>query len=239
MRPKAGGKSGRRFSKRSGWVRTCCSATLRAVSPRNGGLPGQHVVASHAQAVDVAARIELPAFDLLRAHVQRRAHGDAHLRELQRLFPAADAGQTEIGHFHFAGAGEHDIFRLDVAVDDAAVGGFAQGGGHLPDDGQAHLHIGRALAGNVLRQVLPFDIFLGDVMEVVNQPDFVNLHDVGLHQRRGGLGFHVEPADVGIVGGQFPFEHFERHLAAERTLLGQIHIGHRPATQPPQQAIIA
>ena len=71
------------------------------------------------------------------------------------------------------------------------------------------------------------------------QADFVNLHDVGLHQRRGRLGFHVEAADIRIVGRQFPFEHLEGYLSAQRPLLGQIHIGHCPAPEPAQQAIIA
>ncbi len=47
-----------------------------------GRLAAEHVVAGDAQAVDVAARIERLALDLLGAHVQRRAHRDADLREL-------------------------------------------------------------------------------------------------------------------------------------------------------------
>ena len=49
-----------------------------------------------------------------------------------------------------------------------------------------------------LRQILPFDIFLGDVVHAVDAADLVNLHDVGVHQRRGGLRFHVEAAHVSL-----------------------------------------
>ena len=45
--------------------------------------------------------------------------------------------------------------------------------------------------------------------------------------------------DVGGVGGQVAREHLERHLPAQRHLLGQIDLGHRPPAQPPQQAIVA
>ena len=43
---------------------------------------GQHVVAGHAERVDVAPRIERLAFDLLGAHVERRAQRDADLGQV-------------------------------------------------------------------------------------------------------------------------------------------------------------
>ena len=88
-------------------------------------LAGEHVVGGDAERIDVAARIELAAFDLLGAHVERRAHRDADLREVGAAV-ALHAGQAEVGDFHFAAAGEHDVFGLDVAVDDAFAGRFGR-----------------------------------------------------------------------------------------------------------------
>ena len=42
------------------------------------------MVGGDAKRVEVAAGVNGPALDLLRAHVERRAHGDAGLREVVR-----------------------------------------------------------------------------------------------------------------------------------------------------------
>ena len=97
----------------------------------------------------------------------------------------------------------------------------------------------RPAAAHQLAQILPGDIFLGDVVQSLGAADFVNLHDIGMHQCRGGLGFHVEAADIGVVFRQLALEHLERDLPAQRLLLGQIDIGHAAAAQPAQQPIVA
>ena len=65
-------------------------------------MAGQHVVAGDAERIDVAPRIDGPPFDLLGAHVERRAHRDADLRQVQGLAVAGHAGQAEVGDFHLA-----------------------------------------------------------------------------------------------------------------------------------------
>ena len=76
-------------------------------------------------------------------------------------------------------------------------------------------------------------------MDAVDAADLVDLHDIGVQQGGGGLGFQMEAADIAGVGRQFALQHLERDLAAQRPLLGQIDFGHRPAPQPAQQPIIA
>jgi hypothetical protein len=78
---------------------------------------GQHLEQHDAQAVQVAARIELLAVPLLRAHVVRRAEDQPGIGdlELQRLV----LGEPEINQRHLLIDPQHDVAGLEVAVQDA------------------------------------------------------------------------------------------------------------------------
>jgi len=71
-----------------------------------------------AKRVDVAARVEPAAFELLGRHVGRRADDDPDARQRRRV-DAARPGQPEVEQPDGAVGGDHDVARLDVAVDDA------------------------------------------------------------------------------------------------------------------------
>lgn len=78
----------------------------------------QHVVARHAERIDIGPRIDRLPLHLLGAHVERRAHGHAALCQMH-LIRTEDTRQTEVGHFDFALTGQQDVFRFDVAVNNA------------------------------------------------------------------------------------------------------------------------
>ena len=203
-------------------------------------MAGQHVVARDTKRIEVAPRIDSPPFHLLRAHVQRRSHRDADLRQVQRFAVAHDAGQAKIGDLHLAARRNHDVFRLDVAMNDLLLGRFVQTGGHLANDVHRLDCIDPVpQPSQKLLQVLARHIFLGNVVGAVAATDFVNLHDVGMDQLRGRLGFVLEAANISIVTGQILPQHLQGNLPAERQMFGQIDLGHAPAPQPPQQLIIA
>ena len=46
-------------------------------------------------------------------------------------------------------------------------------------------------------------------------------------------------SDVGAVAGQRRLQHLQRHLPAERLLLGEIDLGHAAGAEAPQDAIVA
>ena len=98
----------------------------------------------------------------------------------------------------------------------------------------AVLSVGRTMARKPLLEVLPGHVLLGDEMDTVDAADFVNLHDVRVHERRGRPCLVVKPVDVGLVLGQAPFQDLEGHLSTQRYLLGQIDIGHAAPPQAPQ-----
>ena len=90
----------------------------------------------------------------------------------------------------------------------------------------------RAAAAGDFAQIAAGHVFLHDVVDALVLADFVDLHDAGMHQCGGGAGFVMKPADIVRIAGQLFVEHLERDLPAERKLLGQIDLGHRPAAKP-------
>src|SRR5262245_60120260 len=96
---------------------------------------------------------------LLRAHVSRRADGEAGTRYALTAGRVGRAGDAEVAHErvdrqHFtrvtdgaslATAGEQDVFRLDVAMDDAVRVGVGERVRDLPGDAKRLRRIDPAL----------------------------------------------------------------------------------------------
>ena len=111
---------------------------------------GQQVVERAAQAVDVGADVGLLGVDgLLRGDVVGRAEHLALVRQaaVDRLL-AGHLGQAEVEHLDdrpVALAGEHQVARLDVAVDHAVLVGVLQAQRRLVDEVAGVGHRQRAL----------------------------------------------------------------------------------------------
>ena len=120
-----------------------------------GGRTAEHVIARHSQRIDVGPQVDLAAVDLLGAHVQRRPHRDAVLRQVDPLALLRELGQTEIGHFHLSLAGDHDVFGLDVAMHDAGVVRSLQGRSDLPDDADGEGQSGGPFRARNSRRFIP------------------------------------------------------------------------------------
>ena len=76
---------------------------------------GEHFVQNQAQRINVSAVIDRFSADLLRGHVLRRSnHRAGHAR--QRFHRARDA---EVHDLYVAVRVDHDIFRLQIAVNDS------------------------------------------------------------------------------------------------------------------------
>jgi hypothetical protein len=95
-----------------------------------------HLVQHHAQREDVRPVIERARLDLFGRHVGSRAHHHTGGREQGRR-PLGligrvrfhDLGQAEVEHLHSAVWRDHDVRRLQVAMDDAPVVCSRQGAG--------------------------------------------------------------------------------------------------------------
>lgn len=179
------------------------------------------------------------AADLLGAHVEGRPHRDAGLGQGHAFALERQLGQSEVGDLRFPLAGEHDVFGLDIAVDDAGLPGDLQSGGDLLQNVQREGDFEGALFLHEVSQVAALHVFLGDVFDAVRLPDHVDLDDIGMAQsaRRGGL--LAEAFDVVLVGEELGAEDFDRDLSTERRLLGEVDLGHASLAQPAEHAEFA
>ncbi len=91
-----------------------------------------------------------------------------------------DCRQTEIHHADFAAAVEHDVCRLQVAMDDAALMCGGKSGAQLPGD-LGRLVLGEAAdAAKGCRQVFAIDVFHREVEQAFRFADVVDTADVGM-----------------------------------------------------------
>ena len=101
-----------------------------------------HLVKHNPKTENVAARINLPATGLFGRHVLHCAHhqagGNVHVlgssRLRRRLLLFGEFGQTKIQHLYVAVVAQHDVFRLDVAMDDSCFVRSCQSAGDLDCD---------------------------------------------------------------------------------------------------------
>ncbi len=98
-----------------------------------------------------------------------------------------------------AGAGEHDVFRLDVAVEDAFVVRGGEGGGGFGGDA-AELGLGDG-AGEPGAEGFALDVLHDEVDFAGVGEDVVDGGDAGMVERGGALALVEEALAVGFGGG--------------------------------------
>jgi hypothetical protein len=98
--------------------------------------------------------------------------------------------------------GHEDVGRLDIAVDDSFGVCGIERVGDLDGEGQQSLHVERA-PGDAVLQRRPLEILHGDEGQGVFLADVVNGADVGMIERRGGLGLALEAAQRLRVASDF------------------------------------
>ena len=134
------GTSGRDEVQRLGVHRVMRLEDVVEARPLERRAAGQEVVERAAQAVDVGADVGLAGVaDLLRGDVVGRAEHLALVRQRRRRPGPSPAhlGQAEVEHLDHRPvplAGEHQVARLDVAVDHAVLVGVLQAQRRLVDE---------------------------------------------------------------------------------------------------------
>ena len=112
-------------------------------------LAGEHLEQHPAEGPDVGAPVDRLALGLLGRHVGGGAQdhpgqrsGGGERRRVGRVAASPSAGdlqrlgQAEVEHLDLAIGGDHDVGRLEVAVDHAGLVGGLQRQGDLPRDGE-------------------------------------------------------------------------------------------------------
>ncbi len=193
----------------------------------------QELVEQTAGRVEVRPRVDLLALRLLRREVLRGADDGRGLGH-RHAGVTHGAGDAEVHDLDLAVARQHDVGRLDVAVDDAGSVRVLQG----LEDADRHLQrpLRQQLATGVQKlterravHVLHDDVRDRHVVDVV-LARVVDRDDRGMVERGGRLGLPAEPGLEGRVAREIRAQRLHRHGAAEAGVMREVDLRH--ATTP-------
>ncbi len=169
---------------------------------------GEQFVEHDPGAVQVGGGARRGVLGQLRCHVHGRADRTA---EPGHGRPVGEPGDTEVGQHRprAAGAGgvDHDVRRLDVAMDDTGFVDDGQGGQYLADQ-LDRLGIGQAaMLAEIPAQVDPVDEVHDDREGVALGHDVADLHQVRVVEGEQHPALAQEPVDDLRVVGQLGPQH--------------------------------
>ena len=163
----------------------------------------QQFVKQHAQAVDVAARVNVQSahLRLLRTHVGRRADELMQLRIDRRVRQPAfrrlgDAEINHLGHRHAVMQRDEDVRRLDVAMDDPFLVRVLDGLADLDEQVEPFLG-GEIILVAVVGDADAAHQFHHEIRPAQSRcvPRIEHLGDVGMIHHRQRLPFRLEARD--------------------------------------------
>ena len=155
------------------------------------------VVEGRAERVDVRARVDvLQAADLLGRDVLGRSDGLSRLRQALVLVHAL--GDAEVHELQLGPAGEHEVVRLDVAVDDPERVRDGERAHRLAHD-LDRVALAEPPALQKRAEGLAVHVLHREVVDALDAAEVVDLDDVGVVQARGRAGFLQEPLHEPLV----------------------------------------
>ena len=163
------------------------------------------LVENDAQREQIRPLVHVQAFGLLRRHVVGGPEQHTVLGRRHGVVrgPAEELRQPEVDHLHVAVGPHHHVFRLDVAMHDAARVCDRQRRGHLNRDADRLAHRNGA-AVQPLPERVALDQFADDERPTVDVAEVVNHQDVRMVERRGGTRLGAEPSQAVSVAGDSP-----------------------------------
>ena len=206
-----------------------------------GPLCGQHLVQQGAEGEDVAARVGLLPLELLGRHVLKRADDHplrgqrrGHRRRRGQIGAAARPGQGRASQAEVEQLGarlrQHDVARLEIAVDHPLAVGRGQRVGDLRPVLQRLIGSERAL-GQAVGQRPALEVLHHQVVHTAVLADVVQRADVGVVQvgDRPRLALESLPR-LGLVG-QVARKHLDRHGPVEPRVARPVDLAHTASAQ--------
>ena len=180
-------------------------------------MPGEHLVEDDAEAVEIGARVERLALRLLGTHVVRRAAQHAGAR-------AAVAGQqaarqAEVDEHHAAVVAQHDVRRLQIAMDDAGLVHHLERARDFLEEGDGLVGGQRILQARL--EVAAGEIFHREVFDALVDAVVEQVDDRRMIERGDGfeLALEHDGALAGVVDGVaarvFALGDLQRDVVAE------------------------
>ena len=200
-------------------------------------LAGECLVEDARQTVDVAATVYLPrSRRLLGRHVSRRANRESGFGELVPARRADGARDAEIGDNGVA-TREHDVFGLDIAMDDVVAVRVCQRFRHFPRDEQRVLDRQLRLSLQPVAEGFAF-YERHDVVEGARGvAGVIDGQDVGVLQPGGQLDLAQE-ALAPQRHGDFGAQRLERDEALMPDIAGEVDHRHPAAAELPINDVV-
>jgi hypothetical protein len=139
-------------------------------------------------------------------------------------------GEAEIEDFHSAIFRQHNVLRLEIAMDEARGVRGRQAIGDLGGDVDESAH-GEWPASQQRTQRSAIDDFATDVLLSVLNAKIVYAHDIGMIQRADGARLTFKPgAELG-AGNAFFVKHFDGDIAVEARVPSAVRFAHAAYAQ--------
>src|SRR6478609_1114993 len=194
-------------------------------------LPGQDFVEDDAKRKNVGPAVRSLLQQYFRRHIGGRAGKGASAVHGRTLVGTRQVlGHAEVQYFDLALAAEHDVFRLDVTVNDAMPVRRHQGFRTLNRDGEKLIQ--RQRLPQPLSQVLAFHIFqdqeyLALLLQHVIDSGYVSIAEAG-----SALRFFEEAVAIKRVSTQGGGQALEGNGALEFGVFGAVNLTHASFAEP-------
>ena len=169
---------------------------------------------------------------MLRRHVGGRAVAHLGAGEL-----VGDGGQSEIHDDHFAALVDHDVLRLEVAMDHAAVVRRRQPGAELARRLEGLVGGQPADAQQQRREVFAIHVLHGDERHAFDFADVVNAADVGVGDQARHAHFAVESLQQALIARRLFGQELQGYGLSERQVGGAIDLAHSAAAEQSDDAV--
>ena len=203
-------------------------------------MPCGHFVENQAERKKVAALVEILTSHLLGRHISDGADGYSGAGEVRILSGIAEhrrsyswkapalrkkLGETKVQHFQITVCAQHDVVRLDVAMNNAGVMCGPQSRSTLNRNIQSFGSRQRS-AGQTLPQRQAIDEFSNQEVSLIYSTKFKDCQNVRMIERRRGkrLAFKTEQA-IGIRS-EILRQNLQRDPAPQTSIFRQIHFTH-------------
>ncbi|MFO0744357.1 MAG: hypothetical protein U1F43_01615 [Myxococcota bacterium] len=189
---------------------------------------GEHLVGDAAEGVDVGARCDGVADDLLGRHDARRADDDTGARERHaRRALAGHLGDAEVEQLQRRTAPrvghQEEVLGLQIAVDDAGRVGLGQRLEDLRAEAAGVEQRQRRLAAEVARERLALEVLhRQEQAPVLRLAELDELHDMRMVEPGDDARLLLEARDLARVARQLRDEDLQRHRPLDAELGGAI-----------------
>ena len=139
--------------------------------------------------------------------------------------------EPEVHDHHATGAGEHDVLRLDVAVDETGLVDRLETGQELRGDVLRLFQLERAALLEHVEQRRPVDVLHRHQLAAVDLDQVEDPADVGRDHLAGGADLLPQQLEPALGFEEILTQRLERHLDPQLEVEGVPHLAHAAAAE--------